>query len=66
MLQIDTKKLLVAIANQCMTLEQAAEKAGIKRTSLSRLIKNSGSVRPDTIGKIAKALGKPVEEFLAS
>lgn len=64
MLQISTDKIRCEIANQCLTMEKAAEKAGIKRGSLSRILNNKCKVRLDTIGKIAKALEKRVEDFV--
>lgn len=46
-----------------LSITQLAKKAKISKATISRLFKNSGNTRPDTIGKIAIALRIPVQEL---
>lgn len=60
-MQLSRKKLDIARANRCMTISQLAKAAGVSATP----IVNCERVNVVTAGKIAKALGVPVEELLA-
>lgn len=60
-MKLDKEKIELLRANKCMTVVQLAHAAGISVTPLI-YCKN---VKPITAGKIAKALGVPVEELLA-
>ena len=51
------------MANACLNSEDLAVKAELPRPTLNNAI-TGRSVRPATIGKIAKALGVPVEQIL--
>jgi len=53
---IDTKKLDALLANKCMSLKELANTSGVDTGTLSRLRSGSRAARPQTIGKIARAL----------
>lgn len=57
------KKLYIAMANACMSTKETAEAAGLPYQSFVNVIRGA-SVRPATIGKVARALGVPVEQIL--
>ena len=62
-MKVNRKKLQLAMANACLNSEDLAVKAELPRPTLNSAI-TGRSVRPATIGKIAKALGVPVEQIL--
>lgn len=64
MLQIDTTKIVLERANQGLTMNELALKAGISRKTLYMVENNIGNVRGTTFGKVAKGLGKPLEYFM--
>lgn len=60
-MKISRKKLELAMARSCMTSSELPKAAGIPRPTVQNAVVGK-SVRPATIGKIAKALGvDPVE-----
>lgn len=61
--QIDIKKIIYERANQGLNLRELSKKSGIMVTTIQRMERGE-KVRLDTIGKIAKALGKGVEDFV--
>lgn len=61
-MRIDRKKFELAKARACMGTKEIIEK-GIPRGTLCRVL-STGSVRPETAGKIAKALNIDVTEIL--
>ncbi len=63
-MKIDTKKLKLERANQGLTYEKLAKMSGIKDDTISRIERGATKPRVDTIGKIAKALGKKIEDFI--
>lgn len=60
---IDKKLLHVAMANSCMTSEDVRKKSGLPRGTFLNAVTGK-SVRPITVGKIAKALGADVTEII--
>lgn len=62
-MKVNRKKLQLAMANACLNSEDLAVKAELPRPTLNNAI-TGRSVRPATIGKIAKALGVPVEQII--
>jgi len=62
-MKVNRKKLQLAMANACLNSEDLAVKAEMPRPTLNNAI-TGRSVRPATIGKIAKALGVPVEQII--
>lgn len=63
-MQLNTNKVQIEIATQCMTLKEIAEKSGMNTVTLTRILSGKHSARPDTIGRLARALGKTVEEII--
>lgn len=62
-MKVNRKKLQLAMANACLNSEDLAVKAEMPRPTLNNAI-TGRSVRPATIGKIAKALDVPVEQII--
>ena len=63
-LKISNKKLVVAMANRCVSQDEVAKAAGVNPMTISRARNGQGNIQPSTIGKIAKALNVQVEELL--
>ncbi|ADZ84327.1 helix-turn-helix domain-containing protein [Cellulosilyticum lentocellum] len=63
-MKIDTHKLSVEIARNCFSAEELSKCAGISRVTLQRLKSGRQVARPQTIGKLAKALEVKVEDLL--
>ena len=61
-MRINKDALDMIKAEQCLTNKEIVNKAGIRANTLSVGI--NSNLRPDTVGKIAKALGVPVEEII--
>ena len=62
-LEMDPKKLTLALARSCMSVPDLAKKTGIPAGTIHN-IKARPKTRPKTAGKIAKALGVDVTELL--
>lgn len=62
-MKVNRKKLQLAMANACLNSKDLAVKAEMPRPTLNNAI-TGRSVRPATIGKIAKALDVPVEQII--
>lgn len=60
-MRIDRNKYMLARARACMG-QKELEKAGISKGTLCRVLRED--VRPETIGKIAKALGVDVLDII--
>ena len=61
----DKHKVQIAMARSCMTVRDIALKAGIPFQSVKNVVGGKRSVRPGTIGRVAKALQVDVVEILA-
>lgn len=60
-MKVNKQKLDLAMARACMTSAELPEAAGIPRPTVQNAVVGK-SVRPATVGKIAKALGvDPIE-----
>lgn len=65
MLQIDTKKLIIAIANSMLGDVDLSKNANVSRNIISELkTGKKTTVRPQTLGKLARALGVRVEDLV--
>ncbi|MDF2951749.1 MAG: family transcriptional regulator [Anaerocolumna sp.] len=62
-LKLNVTKLLIAIGEQQMSIQELAEKSGVSRNTISA-IKAGKTCRPDVAGKIARALQKPLAELI--
>lgn len=63
-MKLDSRKVQIQMAEQCMTVTELATKAELSRVFVSNCIKGSAKPKPATIGKIAKALNVPVQEII--
>lgn len=62
-MRIHKHELLTAMANAGMSFKALASVSGVSRATLS-YINNGKACRPETVGKLAKALGVPVEQLV--
>lgn len=62
-MKADRKKLEIAMARACMSPNDIQVKTKMPRPSINNVICGK-SVRPETVGKIAKALGVDVTEII--
>jgi len=62
-MRIDKRALTVAMAKLGFDFVRLSKESGISRTTLS-YIYNGKLCKPATAGKLAKALGVPVEELI--
>ncbi len=63
-MKLDRKKYMLARARACMR-QKDLETAGIPKGTLCTAL-NGGNMRPETAGKIAKALGVDVTEIIVT
>ena len=62
-MKADRNKIYMAMARACLTSGELAKKAEMTSSSISNVIAGR-SVRPATLGRVAKALGVSVSEIL--
>jgi DNA-binding Xre family transcriptional regulator len=62
-IETEWRKLNIAMANTCMTINELAEKADLGTDTLAKL-KRGREAQPRTIGKLARALGVEVTELI--
>lgn len=62
-MKIDANKLRIALARKCWMWKDLQEQSGVTGQTF-RNIKAGLSVKPETAGKIARALGVDVTELL--
>lgn len=60
---VNKRKLQLAMANTCLTSGDLQKKSDLPRGTFLNVITGK-SVRPATVGKIAKALNVPVENLI--
>lgn len=60
----DRYKVQIAMARACMTVDDIAKKADMPFQSVKNVVSGKRSVRPGTIGRVAKALQVDVTEIL--
>ncbi len=63
-MKIDKMKVDIAMANKGFSAKELSEKCGISQITITRLKKGVQKARPETVGKIAKALDVPVENLI--
>ncbi len=61
---IDTKKYNLLLANNSMSVKELSELSGVAEVTLCRIRSGVQVARPQTLGKIAKALNCKVEDFI--
>ncbi len=63
-MKIDITKLMLLIANKGLSSTELSKLSGISTVTLCRIKNGSQVARPQTLGKIAMALGCKVEDFI--
>lgn len=63
-MKIDKAKIDLAMAKNCFSAERLSEITGISTVTIARIKNGSQEPRPQTIGKIAKALNVDVESII--
>lgn len=61
------EKARLIMANKCMSMADVTRKAELANTTLYKIMADHSSIQPSlkTIGRIAKALGVPVQELIS-
>lgn len=62
-MKVDRNKLKLAMCRACMNSKDAADAAQIPRATFNNAV-TGRSIRPATLGKIARALDVDVEELI--
>lgn len=62
-MKADIIRMNIAMANNCMNTSDLQKKSGLPRPTLNNVM-SGRSVRPVTLGKVAKALGVDVREIM--
>lgn len=62
-MKLNIERLNCLRIEQCLSITKLAEKAIISKATISRILNNQVTARPDTIGKIANALNVPAKEL---
>lgn len=62
--RIDTKKYNLLLANRSMSVKELASLSRVNEVTLCRIKNGTQVARPQTLGKIAKALNCKVEDFI--
>lgn len=63
-MNISIEKLNLLLANNVMPMAKLSELSGISCVTLTRIKSGKQKPRPQTLGKIAKALGVKVEDLV--
>ncbi|MBO4998171.1 MAG: helix-turn-helix transcriptional regulator [Lachnospira sp.] len=63
-MKIDKMKIDIAMANKGYSAKELSEKCNVSQITITRLKRGVQEARPETIGKIAKALNVPVEKLV--
>lgn len=64
-MKLDPHRLALTQAKACMSTKTLCERAELSKTALSLIRHGLQEPRPQTVGRLAKALGVPVEELIA-
>lgn len=64
MLAINSQKLIIAIANAGYTATELSKVSGVSQVTLARFKAGTQKARPQTLGKIARALNVKVEDLI--
>lgn len=64
MFEVNGKKLMLAIANSGYSAVELAKICGVSQVTIARFKAGTQKARPQTIGKIAKALNIRVEDLI--
>lgn len=61
---INVEKFNLLLANKCLSVTEFAQLSGVNEVTLSRIRNGTQKARPQTIGKIARALETNVESLI--
>lgn len=61
---VDTKRFNLILANKVLSVKELSKLSGVNEVTLCRIKNGSQAARPQTLGKIAKALQCTVEDFV--
>lgn len=64
MITVNSQKLIIAIANAGYTATELSKVSGISQVTLARFKAGTQKARPQTLGKLAKALNVKVEDLI--
>lgn len=64
MLKVDSNKLILTIANKGYSAVELSKESGVNQVTISRIKAGTQEPRPQTLGKIARALEVKVEDLL--
>ena len=62
-MKLNITKLLIALGEQQMSIQELSDKSGVSRNTISA-IKSGKTCRPDIAGRIAQAINKPLAELI--
>lgn len=62
--KLDLKSLKLEVIRSGYSINEMAERIGLARQTISKVLNNEIAVRPSTAGKIAKALGIDVKSII--
>lgn len=60
----DVRKIVLERANQGLSPKELAKKAGLSKNVVYNMERGTTTPKIHTVGKIARALGKRVEDFI--
>ena len=63
-MRINRTVFLNELARNCMTLKELSRMSGVNTVTLTRINQGTQNTMPATVGRIAKALGVPVEVLI--
>ena len=63
-LKVDIMKITLERANQGISANELSKRAGVSKNVVANMERGSATPRLDTLGKIAKALGMKLEDFI--
>ena len=63
-IKLDLKSLKLEVIRSGYSINEMAERTGLARQTISKVLNNEIAVRPSTVGKIAKALEIDVKSII--
>ena len=63
-MKINKQKLDLAMASMMYSAKELSKVCGVSPVTIARITKGTQQARPETVGKIAKALNVPVTDII--
>ncbi|MBQ8682424.1 MAG: helix-turn-helix transcriptional regulator [Selenomonadales bacterium] len=63
-MKIDKAKLGLVMANKMYSMKKVSERSGVSQVTISRIVCGKQKARPETVGKIARALNVQVADII--